>query len=1327
MLSTLVFHLLCYLLCCVLYKGDVSDRKQTLGNWPASPWTRCSQVWACKSVRQNTLQTQWFAKQSKERASSYLLRCFSLEDLENIRRSTEGHPVEEEITPRFEMDDLFGNLRPGARHSLSSVLQDVMTRCVGTEGIAGRQHVQHENVHLCFRSLRACATPGSLYYLHHSRSRASSAWGATRHNGSSAGRCINEGLRWLRTAMGAGNAAFMSVFAMTLAVFSAGVWTLRRMWQRMPQVVRGRQGGVDSVICSAIYVMMYWDTEGNTCTSVAALSALLLKALKIHAATQLQCRLCSVWITLLLCMNCNCHVQSILGTWAWLQPSFPPKTKTTIKDCERAAADAAKRVSREMGQPLHCVYRGQKEARKEEFIRDPEHWYRSAGKPNLTFEWSEQLSDGETQGRRESIVVRVDNVFDRGVPGPTVLPTLILCRQAQTKLQDDFAAGQSIFRNDWRGFARPNLPARSSKWLFCGKTNKWCEVIVCAEDKDFESTFSWTGSWCLVANKAKTDVDLNTAWLSMSFVSHRSLKNTASSKTSLCRFNPPWKQLYAELKMLGMWRQAYKSKDVSQIVELHKRFSSDPSAETMATVSQLDKVSVWLSQHVGIDDMVGFPVRIRLDHLFTRGVTITEPGYAIEMQRHIVRRVQTANTIADTAASSASGTISRGTFSTASLRYHCRFIGARVAPGKTDGADPSVQEAAMNSDALTWAAIALEAGTRVSHLHLCFQWSPLGGDSEESRAVCRWLRYDKLDLRSLAHHAQEYREQLLQDFLIACADTSLTGHFPIVFLGQLQTDNDWERCCEDRANEAEAHFCIDPSKWKLDDDSKWWSQELFWWEWQDVLSAKGKGLRVATDHRNLCTGRQPFPKCPRLPHVARNLHFTPQCFSKVGISVSGAHALPECEFLGILYDTGVEGWVMDVPKNGVDILDTPVYWKLPYGTVKCWSLETLLKKSEKDAAEFRERHTEDAYRHMAMQRGFHCLGKFSADQREAAKQANFDWRACCFQLPSDEKASCWWVTNPDAKQQEPLKLLNKSLALLDVETNTLRVATPAKLRTAVTTRQCHNRGIFLELRSNMHWNGIVQEQVSCMDGIVSSEQISKLRRWSQALYEEFHVEETLACQETTSEGMTCSEPPTSQESILRAHAVEVLQTKMGQLQATGKEDLWKELFQDTPRGAYETMWESLEFRLQRALDAEERQMERLRGLRAEIPRNADLESDGVSAATIDPDGFAQPLQRLPQGHIIATKHAEAVLLDRMYLALEVHYDAVCLEECRKHEEQEAGAKTDSVSKRRQRTQRRGMQYITQKRYEALEIPAEVALYHFIYPMIYLFIQMFIYI
>ena len=140
------------------------------------------------------------------------------------------------------------------------------------------------------------------------------------------------------------------------------------------------------------------------------------------------------------------------------------------------------------------------------------------------------------------------------------------------------------------------------------------------------------------------------------------------------------------------------------------------------------------------------------------------------------------------------------------------------------------------------------------------------------------------------------------------------------------------------------------------------------------------------------------------------------------------------------------------------------------------------------------------------------------------------------------------------------------------------------------------------------------------------------------------------------------------------------------------------------------MWESLEFRFQRALDAEERQMERLRGLRGEMPSNADLESDGVSAATIDPDGFAQPLQRLPQGHIIATKHAEAVLLDRMYLALEVHYDAVCLEECRKHEEQEAGAKTDSVSKRRQRTQRRGMQYITQKRYEALEIPAEVALY-----------------
>ena len=119
-------------------------------------------------------------------------------------------------------------------------------------------------------------------------------------------------------------------------------------------------------------------------------------------------------------------------------------------------------------------------------------------------------------------------------------------------------------------------------------------------------------------------------------------------------------------------------------------------------------------------------------------------------------------------------------------------------------------------------------------------------------------------------------------------------------------------------------------------------------------------------------------------------------------------------------------------------------------------------------------------------------------------------------------------------------------------------------------------------------------------------------------------------------------------------------------------------------------------------------MERLRGLRAELPSNDDLEADVVSSTATGPDGFAEPLKRLPKGHGVATKHAEAVLLDRMYLALEAHYDRVLMEECQQREDDDGSAQTDSGTKRRQRALRRGMQYITEKRYEALEVPAEVA-------------------
>ena len=124
------------------------------------------------------------------------------------------------------------------------------------------------------------------------------------------------------------------------------------------------------------------------------------------------------------------------------------------------------------------------------------------------------------------------------------------------------------------------------------------------------------------------------------------------------------------------------------------------------------------------------------------------------------------------------------------------------------------------------------------------------------------------------------------------------------------------------------------------------------------------------------------------------------------------------------------------------------------------------------------KHTEQAYQEMASHRGWHCLGKLSQENREAAMSPEFDRRACIFHLPDDERSSCWWVTNPGAAGNEGLKLFNKSLTLLALENQTLRVCTPAKLRAAVKNRQQDNLRILEELQSNMHWTSEMKMKAS---------------------------------------------------------------------------------------------------------------------------------------------------------------------------------------------------------------------------------------------------------
>ena len=130
-----------------------------------------------------------------------------------------------------------------------------------------------------------------------------------------------------------------------------------------------------------------------------------------------------------------------------------------------------------------------------------------------------------------------------------------------------------------------------------------------------------------------------------------------------------------------------------------------------------------------------------------------------------------------------------------------------------------------------------------------------------------------------------------------------------------------------------------------------------------------------------------------------------------------------------------------------------------------------------------------------------------------------------------------------------------------------------------------------------------------------------------------------------------------EENKFRCHAAKHLDSGVRRLQSLDKEDIRLQLFKDTPSGMYEMMWSFVESSNERLAETTRRQMERLRGLHAEMPSEEDLLNDAVDSPPNDgPDSFAPPLQRLPKGFTIATKHAEVVLLDRMYVALEAHYD-----------------------------------------------------------------------
>ena len=83
---------------------------------------------------------------------------------------------------------------------------------------------------------------------------------------------------------------------------------------------------------------------------------------------------------------------------------------------------------------------------------------------------------------------------------------------------------------------------------------------------------------------------------------------------------------------------------------------------------------------------------------------------------------------------------------------------------------------------------------------------------------------------------------MLDNFLQSVLNPQATQHFPIKFLGQLQGRDATERGCPERAVALDAAFTLDHAAW-VKEDGEWWSQVVFWWEWEHVRDVAGSPLR----------------------------------------------------------------------------------------------------------------------------------------------------------------------------------------------------------------------------------------------------------------------------------------------------------------------------------------------------------------------------------------------------------------------------------------------------------------------------------------------------
>ena len=197
-----------------------------------------------------------------------------------------------------------------------------------------------------------------------------------------------------------------------------------------------------------------------------------------------------------------------------------------------------------------------------------------------------------------------------------------------------------------------------------------------------------------------------------------------------------------------------------------------------------------------------------------------------------------------------------------------------------------------------------------------------------------------------------------------------------------------------------------------------------------------------------------------LLHHRRNVPGNPlrsSCWSNLTFSLEFMHAVASnvhsaIQFKGIAFDQERAQIVLQLPCDGLDIQDEPVYWVLQDGRCECLSVRYLSEAPEDELVHATNETLEEAYNSVADVLGYHALGKASNEDVEALRNdpgtlGTRNWEHYAWTKPADETSSCWWVANAsEVDKTQTAKLICRSLSCLRLELQASRCAASAKLR-----------------------------------------------------------------------------------------------------------------------------------------------------------------------------------------------------------------------------------------------------------------------------------------